>query len=301
MSSSVPLVLQLQNLASSSTVTTRELLRKAMLVASKLGLEDFKSWLSSEMQGYPAESEVPKYRQVHAELKAKNPYHGLIPLVIEDSEMARHFSDVKIREPVGNLAEMLARSGDSGGSLTLGLSSAEMAWLMQGQGDYGQLPPVRTVSRGQIVGIVDAVQNHILDWALRLESDGVLGEGMSFSHEEKEIAASTSNLRIENFQGVLGNVANSQLTQNLVQEVSKGDFASLDRFFRSKGLSEEDVKELRSALAQDGDVAVAGKPGAEVSQWISKMLAKAADGSWQIGLGAAGGLLSQAIAAYYGI
>jgi hypothetical protein len=42
------------------------------------------------------------------------------------------------------------------------------------------------------------------------------------------------------------------------------------------------------------------KFGQEVNNWIKKMLGKAVDGSWNIPVGTAGLLLTNAIASYYG-
>jgi hypothetical protein len=44
--------------------------------------------------------------------------------------------------------------------------------------------PVSNVS-----AILDAVRNTILKWSLKLEEEGILGDGMSFSPAEKETAA----------------------------------------------------------------------------------------------------------------
>src|SRR5690242_10402270 len=52
--------------------------------------------------------------------------------------------------------------------------------------------------------------------ALDLESRGILGEGVSFMHEEKQAAMEMQTVNIANFQGVFGDVQNSTVTQNLM-------------------------------------------------------------------------------------
>jgi hypothetical protein len=67
------------------------------------------------------------------------------------------------------------------------------------------------------------------------------------------------------------------------------------------GVQKTDLIELKGALESE-NVTTPGKGfGPKVSAWIAKMMQKAANGSWQIGLGAAGNLLAGAIAKYYGI
>jgi hypothetical protein len=55
---------------------------------------------------------------------------------------------------------------------------------------------------------LDAVRNLVLDWAIELERSGVVGEGITFSADEKKIAATnpvTLHIgAITNFTGVLG-------------------------------------------------------------------------------------------------
>ena len=58
---------------------------------------------------------------------------------------------------------------------------------------------------------------------------------------------------------------------------------------------------LKSSLESEPKAIDKDKFGPRVSAWIGKMIGKAAEGSWQIGLGAAGNLLAQAIAKYYGL
>jgi hypothetical protein len=38
-------------------------------------------------------------------------------------------------------------------------------------------------------GILDAIRRRVLDWALNLEADGILSEGLSFSQDEKSRVA----------------------------------------------------------------------------------------------------------------
>ncbi len=47
------LVQELQRDAIGSTVSTTELLRKALIVARKLAVRDFSEWIDWELKGYP--------------------------------------------------------------------------------------------------------------------------------------------------------------------------------------------------------------------------------------------------------
>jgi hypothetical protein len=60
-------------------------------------------------------------------------------------------------------------------------------------------------------GILDSVRNVILDWSLKLEQNGIIGEGMTFSKEDKakaHAAGVTYQIgSIANFTGNMGSVA----------------------------------------------------------------------------------------------
>ena len=83
-----------------------DLLRKALLVATKLKLHDFRSWVDKELNGYRKGS-VPEYRKLTATVRLKNPYHGLIPVVFPTQEIADVVCNVQVRDPIGNLVSIL--------------------------------------------------------------------------------------------------------------------------------------------------------------------------------------------------
>jgi hypothetical protein len=136
---------------------------------------------------------------------------------------------------------------------------------------------------------------------MKLEEEGILGEGLTFSHEEKQKAQGNPSINIGQFQGILGNVSDSNVTQNLEMVIQPGDFKTLAKFLESQGINKEDISELEKAVGSDPKPESANAFGEKVSSWIGKMIKKAASGAWQIGITTAGNILSTAIKAYYGL
>lgn len=68
------LVLELQSAAWNSEEKVTNLLRKALVVAKKLGVTEFASWIDSEMYGYKETKVIPDYRKVTGVIRAFNPY-----------------------------------------------------------------------------------------------------------------------------------------------------------------------------------------------------------------------------------
>ena len=72
------------------------------------------------------------------------------------------------------------------------------------------LEPTLLVSDSQIYGIPDAVRNEVLNWALDLESKGIIGDGMSVSSEEKKAASQVTDQITKS----IGSMENSQRQQD---------------------------------------------------------------------------------------
>lgn len=67
------------------------------------------------------------------------------------------------------------------------------------------------LSKTALLDILAQVQNRILDWALTLEENGIVGEGVSFSKDEQERAQQAPLINYtSNFYG---DVSDSQIQQ----------------------------------------------------------------------------------------
>ena len=79
------IVLELQKDLLDKDCDILQALRKAHVIAVKLHLTEFDTWIQNELNGYKSEDEnFPEYRQMKGTLKAKNPYRGWIPAVIDN-------------------------------------------------------------------------------------------------------------------------------------------------------------------------------------------------------------------------
>jgi hypothetical protein len=296
-------VLELQQLASDGEKNILDLLRKALLVATKLNLTEFRDWTRNELNGYKS-GELPLYRKCRAQVKGRNPYHGLIPIGFPDKEFELMISTVPIPDSVSGLYDLIenAKATD-----TLHMQMPFEAQRMVSrllETSFQDIEIYWVLQRSQIAEILDAIRNAILEWALKLESEGILGDELSFSDDEKRKASSSTVIQhVENlnFQGVLGSVTESNLTQNLQMTIHKDDIDGLKNYLSSLKIEKDDIEELEKALHVDPRPSKAQQFGQKVSSWIGNMVQKSASGGWEIGVAVAGQLLAQAISAYYGI
>lgn len=82
-------VVDLQTEAMSRSVPISDLLRKALVVARKLRVDDFREWIELELSGYGTSGDIPDYRETTGQVKAWNPYNGWIPVHFPDAETRR--------------------------------------------------------------------------------------------------------------------------------------------------------------------------------------------------------------------
>lgn len=222
------LVLELQQKALDSSVSVTELLRLVKVVAVKLGMTELEEWVQCETEGY-GDNEVPEYRVLSGMPRFWNPYYGWCPIMSEDPEYAKLLSTRKSDQPIGEIEEF--SNSDPDGILEMPYPTFLEARLAK---ETGGLRPSLHISRVEVGSVVEAVRNRILDWALKLESEGILGEGVAFSSKEKEIAAEQSEGLVIN----IGNMVNSQFQQGNVR--TSMDVAS--------GPTIEDVQRVVSML-----------------------------------------------------
>lgn len=293
------LVYELQQLATNNTHSITNLLRKALLVAVKLKQSEFEVWIKNELNGYEGK-DVPKYRQVQTKLKVVNPVRGYIPFIIDNPKFMETIQNVPLSSPIGSLEDLLNRDKDNKGEWTVPFTPQQTKTLMDMQQGFGVLEPVRTIGLNSIANILESVKSVILEWSLKLETEGIIGEDLSFSNSEKEKAVGNQQIKIENFQGIIGDVKNSTVTQNLDQKIIKGDFDSLNKYLKSLGVEDEDILGLKTALEEEPILEKNNNFGKKVSNWIGKISGKAAQGLLKIGIGTAGNLLANAIQTYYG-
>lgn len=238
------LVLELQRECLDSRTAVADVLRKAIVVARKLGVTELQEWLNKELNGYDDLTDLPSYRRVYGQLQAWDPYrNGWIPFIIRDPKFAEVVAECRIGQRVGELEDIARSSSGKTTALEFPFSPTQMEALQVEEG----YRPSRLLSRTHVVGIIDSVRNVVLNWTLKLEEDGILGQGMTFDSQEKAKALH-ANYTVNNF---FGGVSNSQIQQGghgSTQSISTMDLAALREVMKELGRRAEEL-ELKPADA----------------------------------------------------
>jgi hypothetical protein len=80
--------------------------------------------------------------------------------------------------------------------------------------------------RSEFRRILEAVRNLILEWALKLEQEGIMGEGLTFSPEDQRKAESVTN---NYFHGPFTGIAGGSVTANNINIAANSLSESLAR------------------------------------------------------------------------
>jgi hypothetical protein len=204
------IVLELQRDTLNKNITVSELLRKALVISKKLNLNEFKRWVENELNGYDKKDDVPDYREITGEVMGYNPYNGWMPLIFIDPEIGEIVSTRKTMQSIAQLEE-LAGSKDKNSQMHMPFPQNLQRKLSKGFGFETQVSLF--ADKSNLIKILDAVRNIILNWTLKLEEDGILGEGLTFNKQERE-SAETSPQNITYF---FGPVKSSQIQQGTIK------------------------------------------------------------------------------------
>ena len=277
------LVPELVNMASDPNISTTDLLRRTLVVARRLAVPELVDWVNSELNGYGA-VEVPDYRRLQGDLVAENPVRGPIPFLAP--QFGSLLTDVSNRQSIPALIHLRNSNGPIGSHFDPEMEKILMDMMIESTGTA--MRPALRFSTVQIEGIIETVRSRILDWALDLEGRGIVGEGMSFTPQEKQ-AVQEQHYHFSNVSESQIQIGSSGSTQT--QANTNGtDIAALKGLIEALGAALKNAKgdeadELRAELATLKAQAESPKPKWEIIKATARSIKAVAEG-------AVGGLLA---------
>lgn len=299
---------EIQGDAISDGTPPSTLLRKCLVLASKLDSNLLEDWVRHELNGYPSDAEVPDYRRIPMNFKASLQniayrYTGQpVPQVlVAKATGMKDVGTFKCRQAIGTISEDMLK--DSG---TLVVNLDNYALLMDRAGCFDSSYTVTQfwgeIAAPSVLGIVDAVRNRVLEFALALSKKypnaGEVGEITVKEPAVEKTVNQIFNTTINGGSaGIIGGAEHS--TVNIT--INQGNFGDLRQQLKQQGIAEEDIKELEVAIKSEPQIGADKKYGPKVGQWVGKMLGKAASGAWNVGLQTGGVILEKALLKYYGI
>lgn len=303
------LVQEIEDAAVDASTDVSVVLRKCLLLASRIELPELRTWAEHELNGYPKDADLPPYRVLDAEPKGNFaggiPAIGIsqltdtpIPLTALPEDFREQFRHVRLHQPISDIEEMVEQGRKGEGST---LSSPWPADFVQTycSGIYVNMECLSawsSFSVGQLRSVVETVRNRILSFVLELPD--LADERRTSEQETKQQVAQIFSTTI------MGNVstwntAGGDISQTVIN-VPQGDWQQLESVLGKAGISGESLQELKTAIQED-DPPEDGGFGSSVQAWLGRRLSEAADGSWEVSVAAAGQILGQALSSYFGL
>jgi hypothetical protein len=300
------LLLELITALSNPQPSLIDALVKTKVLLHELGRKDLVEWVNNEINGYGDDAPLPEYRVLNAQVKGNltnNAYsytdHPLPTMHLEKAQRER-LERLEMRDSIAVLEE-LAKNEKQGLQRPLPIEYGAL-FNKALTGGYKVQQAWCDIGVGRMAQIVAQVRSKLLDFLLEL--NGKVGAEMS-DEEVKRIAQSPETGSMFN-HAIFGDnvtiVVGNQNQQRVTNHLTKGDFSMLAEFLKMNNVTPEDVTSLEAAINADrSTLDVADRRfGPRVKQWLSMMLGKAVETSWQVELGVASGLLTTALERFYG-
>ena len=272
-----------------------------MSIAARLGSQPLENWLIWESNGYPSKVNVPSYRTWP--LKIRGHFSGPsgsgiknadIPIASLPQEARERYRNYECRQSIGSMEQLLRGSEQT----VLQVSTGDLAVVL-GTNVYEGMNCIQAWAEfgtSHIYELFNSVRNGILDFSLAVWKENPQAGDSSESLEPSRVTQIFNTTVYGGSANLLGTANHSKVSFS----VHQGDMQSLENILRENDISKEEIDELKAAIGEDKQPIENGKFGPKVANWISKMIKKAAEGTWAITVSAAGNLLSQVISNYYG-
>ena len=300
------LIDEIIELLSADAGNLTEALIKTKILLHKIGQKDLVEWVNNELNGYDDPDLVPEYRILGAQVLgnlasiAWQVTAHPIPVMHLSDSYRESLEVAKMAEPLAVLEQFasgkdkkLRRPIPLEANFELGKTLADGVQIQSAWSE---------IQISGVTRILTTVRSRLLDFLLELNEEF----GGDLDDEQVEKLAKTSNAENIFNHAIFGDnatvILGSGNSTKVTATVSKGDFESLAKTLRDNAVADEEIEELKGAIALDAtnQPPSKGEFGPAVKSWMQKMLYKAVEASWQVELGIASSLLATALQRFYG-
>jgi hypothetical protein len=278
-------------------------LLKTQVLASRLKNEQLLLWVTDELSGYRVDADVPAYRISDGDVKGtivngnrQYPDCSISLSHLPDKEVTA-IKFVKVVNSVKSLENLKDSK-----RIAISINGERQAYIEQSVRDLGnpyyQILKIYTVPSITLFSdILSSIRSKLLNFMLTLEKE--------FGNESKIKDLKDKNSAINYIMNTTingdGNLVNTGDNASIeaVIHIQKADKNGLANVLRSNGIDETDISALLEIVDKDVPPEK-NKYSKGVAEWMTRLLNKSIAGSWQVGIGAAGGIIADALSAYFG-
>ncbi len=272
-------------------------LRKAKALTIALHSPELDEWMNSELYGYSDPQKVPEYRRFPSVNYGNfaGPNEGtatdlLIPIDDLPQEVKQFAENLVMLDGIGALQAHGAEPDERLWPPNLVMLAQEGTAL---KGGMFLVKAYQPIPASVYPDILEQVRNRLFDFLLDLQNNSQT----SGENSGVEAVGRLVNYHIYGDHNV---IATGEQVSQQVNIVHKDDAASLLSYLREHGVEEDDLEEIRDAVASEPE-AQSDNYGPRVRAWLGNMVTKAATGAWEAGVEAAPRMLMKALNDFYGI
>jgi hypothetical protein len=294
----VTLLRGIQEAATDSGVEISTVLRKAKILAARLGNPEFEAWVDRELNGYDRDSsDVPPYRELHGVVEGtlSDGYRIWNEAPIMTSFLPERFQawsgSCYLRQPISEIAAMASSKSEFKApwpqelAVKFGAKGYTAGWQCIGAW--------QVIPSSALTGVVESVRNRVLEFALRIEKAapdaGEVAAGATAPITQDKITQIFNTYVVGDGNNVA--TAGSHTSQRASSRIEPGNLDSLLSRLRELGISEDQIDSLKQATGPGADK----KAGAE--GWLGKLAMSAATGATSGAVTVA----AKAVAQYFGL
>ncbi|MBH0018881.1 hypothetical protein I6F40_00635 [Pseudoalteromonas sp. SWXJ133] len=298
------LIEEIIDLLSSGEFNLKIALLKTKVLLHKLGEKELLDWVNCELKGYSGNESVPDYRILHVTIMgnvsnmAYRYSNQTLPVMHLDEVIRERLVTKYLMDGIAVIEQYSKQE-----NLNISVAPEFYPYLSEGYDSSYQVENAWAVhSAGAMTQILTEVNSRLLDFVL------ALSEKFPSEMDSDEMKTRSKEVGVSDLfnNAVFGDnatiVVGDSNTQTIKNSVIKNDLPSLIEVLKQHKVSDEDIAELETSIENDNssDEIKEGKYGTEVSNWMGKMIGKAASTAWDVKVGAAGSLLATAISKFYG-
>lgn len=284
------------------------ILRKCLILAAQLKSDELKNWVAKELEGFDRDDEVPNYRILG--ITAKGVFLGSFGSQINDQPLPsgilkkehRHWATTsQARQGVAALEALVAKDPTGFAKVNW---PADLVVHYQGKffPDYALNRAWQEIPIPAIIEILDTIRTRVLKLILELQDELGDLDKLVASKKVEEAAPVVQNIFNTTVYGGTAMVASKTgdvdaRTQTLVVQ---GDLDALVRALSARGIGDEGIKSLQTALAKDvGEGQLSKKT--TVMRWIGAAARKVASSTGGVAVDVAKTTLTSLVSSYLGL
>lgn len=298
-----------------SSKSLNEALLKTKVLATRIKNDDLLKWVNFELSGYKNNrDELPDYRHAKATFlctiqQGWNQQSNVpLPLMLFPQEFRDRFLTFDVDDSIHLLEE---HSKDPAGSIYKDFPPDMCAWLTGQMLDrdkhHMRILELRLIVQvGQFIQALAVVRSRLLELVLKVEAefpnlDELIKKQLVMQEDFKEKMDNIVHQTIINAGDGNTITAGNKNTITTNYKLIKGDKQALKDELKKLKVQDEDIAEIVEIVGEEQPDMNTGKFGTKTNTWLGKMYQKALDGTWDVGVAAAGGLLVEVLKGFFGL